>query len=756
MTDTPNKGPLRQAIDNFISDNPITIWWNKTKDLEELRASSWDTQFRMLAQYDPQYKNLSNYQMIARLMYIYLGNTGDFNHYGKILGQFMGDKTTWIDRLGINLKDIIDTGTSDPDVQKLIKVIGTIATEPILSTLESAVTAGDSDPKAIAQTFEGVITTMTTLSGVMNLIGEAASLGQIKAISEMFMQQYWNLGLGFLGWQVLSPLLDYGMKPSMQRYYAKLSRYQRFTETEMRDLYALGEVSQDDLKAALQEGGWRDQDIQQWIKLAYKSLPESDAWDLFDSGDMSQDELIGRLRGYGYDPADIPLMLKDHANQTDQEAKTVTLSTVRTSYKEDLISEAEYRSLLASLKKNPQEIDLLDQIDTAAKSQAARELSISQIKGAYTQGVITRIQAIHEISVLGYASDSATILMQTWDNENSPSFLKLNKSTILDAYRNGVISRGDASSKLQAIGYTPEDAELNIKLLEVKNPQILLPPDQRTSKVLTPGNLTALVVSGLLSPEDMQARLVTAGYSQSDAESLTDLARIKATQSTKPLTQSDISQAYVTGVITRDQAKTDLVNLGFEQDAAETILLTLEKENVAAFFPGSNNSLTAPSISVLVKAYNNGIIDQASYYAKAAEIGYSTDDANLYLLISESTASSTIKTLSQAQVADAYDGGYLTHAESQDRLTAMGYAVDDANLILRMKKADVSDTDQFTAMIAGTLNPDDAISALLADKYTATDIKAAFDQLSATALAQLGINITLLDAAFDELITSGS
>jgi hypothetical protein len=750
---TAPKGALRQAIDNLFLDGPIQAVLKQGTGTRADRRKEWVNLLNLAKEADEQryteYRSSQGYPY-DRGSYIWMGNVDALNALQLIINRepFHYD-------LSAKLAETIKEGFSNPRAREFIETIGTIYVDPVLSLFEQYAAQENPDPKEFLRAVSGVITTIDIASGLMSLTVNGATKGMISNAGDALGALTRDLGLESVARRATDSIFTYGLFPRLDRYYKRLYRNTRFSPSEARDLFALGEITQDQLYTALKDDGWRDEDISKWIRLAYKNVSESVLFDLYDNGDMSQEDLIKRLRASGYDTSNIQLILLNHRNQTSQEATDVSLSTLRSSFKKDLISESEYRSLLTKLKKSSQEIDLLIALDSASKKADARDLSISQIKAAYNQAIIAEAEAVYQIKQLGYSADSAAILMDTWQRENVPNFVKLNRTTILDAYRYGVLQRGETLAKLQSVGFTAGDAELNVKLLEIRNPEILLPAEKRTSKVLTPGTLTSLVMAGIITPENMQGRLIALNYTQEDASALTDLARLKASQQPLPLTQSAIERAYLVGVLNRDEAHAQLLGLGFDETGAQTILATLERENITVFYPDQATFSVLPSISVLARAYKNGVITEQTFYTRAAEIGYSSDDAKLYLVVAETTAVQNVKTLSQAQAVNAYGAGLLTRSQTQDRLLAMGYSGEDITILLRMEKADVADSDLWSAMIAGALSADDTIAALINAKYAVPDIKAAFNKLTSGALAQLNINLAELNLAFDQLIARG-
>jgi len=748
MAGPQSKGALYTAIEKLAKEGPIQDMLAESEPTRKERRQTWKELCRQAKEKNKD--RFRDYQAgqsfnLDKIAWIW---SGDENALEGLKLIIEGESFEY--NASSELAKTLDSALDDPQLTELVEIMGTFITEPVLKILENELVNPSSDPKEFARAFHGILTSITTVSGVMDTIAQATSIGAIKSVGQMFQSVYWNMGLGFLGWQTMSPLLEYGLKPNMDRYYKRLSRFQRFNAAESRDLFALGKITREQMIDTLREDGWRDEDIDYWLSLAYRNLSEADVWDLNSQGLIDDTELVIRLRAIGYDPKDIPLVIALHDSDAQKEATEVSLSTARSSFKKDLITEAEYRALLTSLGKSVQEISLLVQLDAASKETEARDLTVGQIKAALNNAVIVETEARHQLALLGFESGSVDILIDTWKKELIPSFARLNRSTILQAYQFGVITRQTAFTRLQEVGFNADDADLQLRLLEARNPEVLLPGNYTTSKVLTPSVLTSLVVSGLLSTEEMTSRLVAAGYSEDDSQLLTDMASLKREREKTPINQVTIERAYISGVLSRTQSYTHLLDLGFEADAAETILATAERENIAVFYPDLATVTRLPTITALVKAYNNGIVTSSEYYARAAEIGFSSDDAKMYLLLSETAGSEKAKTLSQAQIVNAYGAKIFTRIQALDRLVDLGYGTDDAIILLRMERPLVTETDYWTQMISGQLTVDSVISALLSDGFTWQEIIDAFTILSEAAYAALGVDKAALIAAMQQ------
>lgn len=748
----------------------------------------------------------------------------------------------------------------NPIAGEISESLGALVTEPILALFEQYAGRDDLDPKEFARSFHGFMIGLNTSGALADTLLESITGGQVEGAGRFLQSIYWSLGLGFLGWQTLAPLLESGLQPGLSRYYLRLYRPARFTASDLRDLYALGEISQQTLTQEAQNLGWRNVDIDKWVRLAFNKLSEADVWQAYYQGFISQAEAVTRLRAKGYDPADIPLLFQLNPPPDEAETKDFSASNARKAFRESIITESELRDILQALKLSAREIDVIVAIEKHSQLQTARSLTVAQIRSAWEENVLTDVEARHWLGESGLDTESIDILLNTWRSEVTPVFRKINIGTITGAYVEAILTRPQALAKLKSVGLAEEDANLELNLTERRNPEAFGEPVPTKKKLLTPGTLADLVSIGLITPDQMRARLITLGYDEGDAALLAEAARVRAltpaTQlpqrsierayqarvierpeatsllmdlgynahdaglildtvevereqwETTPveeqvkvltpgvltdlvifglitldemrarlielryslidadllvgraellaappvriLNQPTIERAYIIGVLDRGQARQKLIDLDFLPAQADQILDTVEKENPEIFAPETLQAYRQPSISALVAAVQNGLYTPDEYLARAQELGYSLLDAQMYLVLGINLEKKSTKTLTTSQVINAYGAGFLPWGVTLSRVTSQGYSNDDAILLLRIEKDRIENTDEWSTFISGDMDWVDCLTALVNARYADEDILAAFQSLPPTMITALGIDLQVLAQALKE------
>lgn len=845
------KGPLRNAIEDFLLTSPPGSWILKYReDLKARQAEIFALRDKVLPIDSFKESVWIVYYLVAGSLYVWTG----WHVMYELLESTAGP--TSIEQGKKSLQGLIQKTFSEPQLKEVAELIGSLITDPVMTLFEQYAGKDNEDPKNFARAFHGLMTTITTTGALADALAEASSAGAIKAVGNMVQSVYWNLGLGFLGWQTMAPILSAGLQPGLTRYYQHAYRPLRFGASELRDLYALGAITPEALKTEAAFLGWRDQDIQQWIELAFRTLATSDIWQALHEGKRDKTWTTERLRALGYDPDDIPLLFELNPPKAAPELKDTSASTLRQAYREGLISAAELRAGLKVLSYNDDEIELIVSLEDLNVQSAAKRLTVAQIKDAWAQNVIGDPEARHYLGLEDFATEQIDLLLSTWKAELAPVFRKVNGATVIGAYVEHIYNRVQAHDRLTSIGFTDQDATLELDLAELRNPEAFNPPAAPPPKLLTPGVLGELLFYGLISQSEMIARLVALNYSQADAELLSQAAVIRASPTPRPvpygsvlnayrtgvidrltaknllvalgysgesaelvlatleaqfpedfgappevrmkslseatlvdltvagiltedelsarllalnyaqadidlvlsrvaqlkapavrvLTESTVLRAYLAGVLTREQALDRIVSLAISPEDAETLVSTFEAEHPEVFNPALVQTVRAPTIAALVAAVQKGLLTEDEYTARAQEIGYTPDDAALYLALATRNERKATTQLSTAQIISAYDHGFYSWGQSMALLATRGYSDGDAAILLRIAKDLIANTDVWYGLIHGTLSVSDALTALVNAKYADADIVAAFGSLPPATLLALGVTIQDLTA----------
>ncbi len=671
------RGPLRTAIETAANENFTPQggpgWWERVK----ARWTEWGEAAAKVRQEDP----------------VWWGHVGKNLGWGQLIYALFGSQasidairdhvpTTQRKSLSEAMAEAIAAAMRNPIVDEMAETFGALLTEPILSFLDKYFTDQTQDPREAYRALHGIGITFNIAGALADLAIEAATGGQIEAGAIMADNINRAAGLHLLNWSALSPALDAGLKPSIERFYSNRYRPARFGASDLRDLYALGEISRGELEADAKDLGWRDRDIDKWIQLAFRTLAQGDIFKAYNEGFISQDQATRRLRALGYDPADIPLLFQLNPKEEQDTAKNFTVSTARAAYRNNLMSETELRGVLKELKYQDREIELILQLENLNKEQDTKTLALGQIKSAWTENVITDPEARVWLERSGFGLEEIELILETWKAELIPPYRKLNAGTVTGAYVGGIIDRGTTLTKLRSIGFTPEDAELEVRLVEVRNPAIFGGELLAATRQLTPGVLSDLFTAGVITEAALRDRLHKLGYLPTDADLLVEAAKLRLAPIERRLPQASVERGYLAGVLDRAGAFGALRALGYSEASANTILDTLEAENPAAFGLPAPERIKQLGPSVLEDLVIAGLITTDTMRERLLELNFTPGDAQLLTDRAAQLAAPPVRVLNQSAIERAYLAGIIDRTGALGRLALLDLTPEDALLII--------------------------------------------------------------------------
>lgn len=689
------KGPLRIALEDLVTTGP---WADPWRDF-------WKEQLRRINDVQLVVSNISkagDNRIVAYfpgivafgLLYQLTGSRQGLDNYLGDMGHVGANSVSA--QIGKVLEDTIGT----PLVKEVAEVLGALVYDPIVGLLEENAVAGDIDPKEFSRRFTGAILGLQATGGILDVTLETLSAGQIDGAGRLMESAYWSLGLGFLGWQTLAPLLESGLKPGLERYYLKKSRPRRFGATDLRDLYAAGKITRDDLKLEAQFLGWRDQDIDQWINLAFRRIGEGDVWALYNRGKLSADNVTARLSQLGYAAQEIPLLFQVNGKPDINDDEVASVALLRKAYRVGIITAGELVSNLRRMHYTDRECALIIAVEDAANHQDNVTLSVSQVKSAWASNVLNDAEALHWLDDLDIPAENAKILLATWKAEAAPKFSKLNRGTITAAYVYAVINRGQAAAKLRSVGLTDEDANLELNLAEARNPDAFGNGKPKPPKELTPAIILALVKSGAYTVPQAIAKLIANRYTPEDAAAIGQLAASQLVATKKELGKGDVLAAYTAQVIGRGTAEKRLLAMGFADVDNQLLLNTEERQHPEVFGPTPDPEPKHVTLGQLTQLLAANLIGPDEVNDRLRKEGYTPADAELFTQLAVNVTTPALKGVTQSLVGRAFVASVIDRTEASNLLSGLDYTQDFITTYL----------DTLEAENPAVFNPDSVIS----------------------------------------------
>ena len=565
-----------------------------------------------------------------------------------------GDLST---KIRVAITDTLD----DPNVRELAESIGSLITTPFVSIMEEYASHEDISGIEFASAFHGT-TSLLTLVGMFVSLLETQVLGfKLGPISSAFNSLYWNLGLGFLGWQTLAPLLSAGLQPKLTRHYNKLYAPNQLPLDYYIYQYYSGEITSGQLIDKGREQGWSSGNVENIVRWGYRTLTRSDMKDLYSTGVMSISEISDELLKQGFNPRHVPSLTKFIINETVEEGRLPSLSLARKAYKEGLYNTQQFISILDGLGYGQQAINLEIALAQQELLQQAKELTISQVKQAYAVGEISEQDVRLYLASEDYNTSQIDILVNTWSAAKKPKILKLNKGTITSALVKGVIDVGEASARLGELGYTTDLAQIII--------DTALSGGGVSGHVIPISKLLQAYSIGAITQIELEKRLRGRNVSESDIQIYIDVANH---QDVKELSEVDIKNAYLYGAIDESKTRDNLSKIHYESDNIEFLVQAWNRQKETF------KIRLTPGLAILY--YRQGLISSDELRRKLIELGFSDSDAELMV---QSADLAYPRELTNNEIQDLYFTGVINDDKATTLLQQTGLDAVNAQLVIQ-------------------------------------------------------------------------
>lgn len=202
-----------------------------------------------------------------------------------------------------------------------------------------------------------------------------------------------------------------------------------------------------------------------------------------------------------------------------------------------------------------------------------KKLTKSEVEKAFLTGLYDERKLRAELKAMGYTDQAIDTIIQIIHNTKLEKDRDLTKTDILRAYREGVIDAEKAKSSLVDLGYTPEEAEILLKLEEIKKQagKKVKEKDLTTSQILQAYRYGVIPDRGTA-----KVLLMKIGYDEEEAELLLKIEdtkkQIQKHERGRDLSKTDILKALEQRLITPEEAVQMLVEIGYDRDEAELLV----------------------------------------------------------------------------------------------------------------------------------------------------------------------------------------
>lgn len=243
------------------------------------------------------------------------------------------------------------------------------------------------------------------------------------------------------------------------------------TPTEAADMARRGIIPKDgtgqdavSYQQAFLEGPWRNKWSDAFWQYSQFIPTAREVITLLKDGAVDKATAAAWMKRAGADDTTTAAFIAEADMSAISDYKGLTQASVLGMYYNRLITTDDATSILKSLHVSDQAIPLMLSYADLQRAIAQQNSAISRIGTLYASRKITQQTARQSLITLQVPAAAVNDIIATWSLENSVNVKTLTQSEITDAWKEGIMTEGEALTELGNIGYTPYDAWVLLSL----------------------------------------------------------------------------------------------------------------------------------------------------------------------------------------------------------------------------------------------------------------------------------------------------
>jgi len=384
--------------------------------------------------------------------------------------------------------------------------------------------------------------------------------------------------------EAVRALESLGVRPERARALVELTlarkrveRRERLTKGDIQSLFRHGLVTPSQAKLLLQQIGYAETVAEALVRawqmdLAEKTkeLTTSQILRLYRTGIVSRSEALGMLQQIGYPAQTAELLLRLEDANVRADLVELQQRIILEDLKDGVITPEEAVRLLVSAGVDEAKARLLVQLELARIRGPERpKVSVSRIERWFKLGLLNEATAREWLRRLGYSDEVVELFIREWKSEEHPEARGLSTSQVLRAYRIGVLDRMMAKNWLLTMGYSEDAAELLLRIEDANEIQDLI--EEKSRAILYRFRY------GVITEEQAREELMNLGLAPARVDALIEIEKARRERPPEPrrLTTSQVLRACREGIMSIEDTDRYLESLGYYDPNDRLILIYL-------------------------------------------------------------------------------------------------------------------------------------------------------------------------------------
>jgi hypothetical protein len=355
---------------------------------------------------------------------------------------------------------------------------------------------------------------------------------------------------------------------------------------------------------------WRDKLTQ----IAYMPFTRVDVRRMHDMGTLSDDELIRSYMDLGFDAEKALKMAQFTVSFNASHEKELTRSAILTSYESALISRDAAKRLLVSQDYSEALAEYYLTLTDYNVDQETQKLLFENIRERYLLHDLSTTQVRDMLAGMNMQGDKIEALIANW-NLRMYKYERLPTVTDLEDFLfRDLITEDQYRAIMFRHGYNAAHIQWYLNRINQIEPEI--------PKMPTKAELKRFLLKGAITEDQYRSRMETLGYSNYYIDLyLFDMEEIPEipvdTEVTKLPTKGELGRFFIKDLITEDQYRLSMKDLGYTDDNITRFEVDLGK---------------IPPVATLGRFFIQGLMTELQYVTYMRILGYLDVDISRHLL----------------------------------------------------------------------------------------------------------------------------
>lgn len=226
------------------------------------------------------------------------------------------------------------------------------------------------------------------------------------------------------------------------------------SRTEMEELYNRGQVTEDQVKQALNESRLKPKYTDLAFQLHTKLLPIRNLAEAVQFGVMSLPDAVAEAMKGGYSQSDATTLVQSASARKLQEYRHGIVTSAESLYVDNAMSLSDAMSVAKDAGFDDAEATAIFQGAEYKRQARMLNTAVSAIRAKYIMRHVDKPTASNLLDSAGIVSDHRDELLAIWDIEQSANVATLTEAQIVKALKEGAVDVPTATTLLEEKGYS--------------------------------------------------------------------------------------------------------------------------------------------------------------------------------------------------------------------------------------------------------------------------------------------------------------